>query len=607
MTLIILQDRDDVTRATDVPGALAGELLAWDLPAHLELQDRSLPHLTPWDFVSADDRDAVRRFESAAQAFWRDHAHIPFAGLDLLAIARFRHVACLARLAWSAWVIQRALELLAPETLFVFDEPPAHGLDQPADCPRMPLLNPLARGIAESRGIAVQPIARDAATFQDQAANQARASGGPAIDLASELAGEPYVAFCGSGIDLLRQLPLIRALREQPGLAVVQIYRAADALTLRTLASAGHRVYHESQLTTEAHGVDDAALSTAHSAWNYTVAHLTDRDLAAVFANPHLRPHFDFIFGDYARRLAAQAGFWRTLFERCPPQAVVSNYPTVALEVAGQLDVPGMLLCHGVMTAGDTRWYTCLPPVTIGAASTAHRDRLLRAGIPADRIRITGDPGLDATLADARRSHPLPSPDGPRRILLITSAIAAPAHQSDLPQINWRTAVDTFADLNRLARRRPDWQFSIRPHPRYDQPELYAHLQRFTPPERRWRTDPHLRLADAVRAADAVVVVNNRSSAIVEASLLPTPVLLLCPDMTSRDLADWGLANWPTLASVEALERELTALFTDPVRREQRTAQSRSAVHQFLGEPPQSAAPRAAEEIENLITTRAPA
>lgn len=608
MSLIILQDRDDVLRATDAGAALAGELLAWDLPAHLELRERGLPHLTPWDVVGAAEFADARRFEQAAQTFWRQQARIPFAGCDLLGVARFRHVAWIARYAWSAYVMRAALKLVAPDEVFVLPEAPAHGLDQPPECRRMPLLQALLRGIAERAGIRIRPVTGEPTRFTDRAAEQSAALG-PPVDLAREVAGRPYVIFCGSGIDLLRQLPLISALRADGDVEVVQLYRSADAETRAALRCAGHPVFHEAQVAPPGEGISDDALLRARQAFSAAGAD-APADLADVFANPHLAPHYAFLFGDYARRISGQVAAWQRAFDRCPPAAVVALYPTIPLEVAAQRKIPGLALSHGVMTACDTRWFASLPEVLIGAASPAHRDRLLRAGLPAQRVALTGDPGLDALLGTHQPVVPAAAvrasgPTDALRVLLVTSAIAHPAHQSDLPQINWPAAVATFAELHRLARRRPDWQFTIRPHPRYDQPELYAWLQRHTPPAQRWRLDAATPLAEAVAAHDAVVVVNNRSSAIVEASLLGAPVLLLCPDLSGLDLAEWALDAWPRISSVAALESELQTLATDPQHRAQRIQQSQSAAHHFLGEPSPTA-DRCLPTVRQMITQGGP-
>jgi hypothetical protein len=603
MTLTILQDSDDVRRAAEyAPAALSGELLAWDLPAHLELQDRGLAHLTPWDFAGPDEFAEARRFEQAVQEFWRCHARIEFAGVDLLALARFRHVSCLARLAWTAFVIRRAIRQIGPGAVYALDEPPAHGLEQPPECTRLPLLHALARGIAEGDGIPTRLIGGGSPSFRDYAAENSDRPAAPGVDLREEVAGRPYIAFSGSGGDLLRQLPLMNAIRARGDFELVQLYRAADASTLQTLRAAGHRLYHENQLRTRAEqcGSDSVhtepvkagALIAARRAFDDAAVRTGD-DLAVVFANPHLRSHFDFVFGDYARRMARHVLFWRNALALCPPQLVVANHPTALLELAAVERIPTLLLSHGAMTPGDDRWYRCLPEVTIGAASAVHRQRLLCAGLPDERIRITGDPGLAANF---RTPAAMPGPaslqsDPPaeaggecRRILLLTSAVAAPAHQSDLPQINWRSAVDIFEALGQLAARRADWHFTIRPHPRYDQVALYERNHQHLPAGRRWRIASDRSLAELAQAADVVVAVNNRSSAIVEASMHSVPVYLLCPDLIGLDLADWGLAAWPRVTTVLELEQELGLVFADARHRALRNEETKLALEGFLGE-----------------------
>ncbi|MCB9851425.1 MAG: hypothetical protein H6817_12055 [Phycisphaerales bacterium] len=606
MTLTVLLDGCDVAEvAATFPAALSGHVLAYDLPACFALQDRSIEFTTPWDDVSPEDLAAAQRFDDEVQAFWRVHARIPLRGMDLLGMARHRHIACLTRMVWAAFTIRRAIERFAPTEIVCFDDHTGHGLEQPPGMGAMPLLQPIVRGMAENMGIPVRLLPRARTTFTDRAAHASRDQG-ERVDLTTRLDGRPFVLFAGSGNDLLRQLPLIRTICRQTDLAVVQLYRAAGDDALHQLRDAGHHVYHESQVTNPSRDCKGAEEEVAAKSRNAR-AEFDNASVRAtgcartIFANPHIMHHWDFLFGDYARRMAAHVATWQEYFDKHRPELIVANYPTPLLEVGAQRDIPSLVLSHGIMSCGDARWYSSLPEVTLGAPSPAARNRLVRIGIPEKRIAITGDPGMDATLqttnACARARDSIKKP----RILLITSAIAAPAHQGDLPAINWAGALRTFDELNDLARRQPHWQFTIKPHPRYDQVDLYERLQADLPEAQRWHIANEENLVELVASADAVVVVNNRSSAIVEASLLSRPVFLLCGDMPGIDLAAWGLEHWPRLDTVAGLEQELTSAFAHPEYLADRAAQSQRAAEVFLGENPKVSDERCLTTIQQLI------
>jgi hypothetical protein len=248
MGLIVLHDRTDVARvAAHAPAAFSGTVLAWDLPAHLELAERGIAHALPDDILTAADYRAARKFEQVVQAFWRDHARIQFAGIDLLAMARFRHVAALARIAWATFLVRTACRRLTPECVHVLDSPGGHALEQPPGCSALPWLQSVVRGVAERMGIATRGIGGERTTFVDRAAAASHSSSRP-IDLASHLTGRRLVVFHGSGGDLLRQLPLIRQLHQSQRVDVVQLYAAADRETLHALSRVGHLVAHERQV-----------------------------------------------------------------------------------------------------------------------------------------------------------------------------------------------------------------------------------------------------------------------------------------------------------------------------------------------------------------------
>src|SRR5882672_8202773 len=115
-SLILLLDSDDLACAAMLsPEALKSRqaaVLAFDLDIHLVLRERGIAHLTPWDLVLRGDRHEAAELVAEAWRFWKSNARIMDSGVDVLALAEYRHAACLLRLSWSALVIQRAVERL---------------------------------------------------------------------------------------------------------------------------------------------------------------------------------------------------------------------------------------------------------------------------------------------------------------------------------------------------------------------------------------------------------------------------------------------------------------------------------------------------------------
>jgi len=428
----------------------------------------------------------------------------------------------------------------------------------------------------------------------------------------------PYVLFVGSGVDLLRQLPLIASLRQRSDLPVVQMYKSAADAILNRVMKEGHPIWHESQVTqgpapdADASWIIDAR--RAFDGWRRNVS----PPLRGIFANPYMDIHFDFIFGEYLSRMAWHIEAWRGFLGRYRPRLVVANYAGPILDVAGAMEIPCLLLPHGPMVMGDMRLYRGLPKSSrIGAISDAHQQRLLAGGIESDRVYVTGDPGFDSLVAQAGRHGDrierqgengivsLSGVDAGRRtILLATANITSAATTTRLPEVDWKDAVRCFEDLAALAGRRPEWRFLIKRHPRYDHHQLYERVNRRLAPDARMTVVSDEALEQLVPGVDVVVFPNTRTSAILEASLWARPVYILQSSMIWTDHRAWAMEPWPQLDSVAELESELDAIFTDPHRYRQRVRQTRNALHGYYEGPPTPSVPRCVRVIEELVGDR---
>ncbi len=597
-TFLALLDADDLACVqAEAPDALNGHVLAFDADIHLELSHRGLQHLTPWDILSPDERPRMRTYEAAVWQHWERHARIDFEGINLLGMAAFRHVGALARLTWVAYALRRAVEALQPKEIVTFEEGPSHGLDQPVEVTKMPLLFGVLRGIAEQAGLPVRLVSRDAleagAAFEDHIAKRSEVSL-PPVDVEAELGDRPVALFHANADDLLRQLPLIRRVRGELGYQAVQLYKNADERTLTCLRSEGHHVWHESQVTPWPPVEGIAPLAREAFAAFQAAGSSADDDLRILFDNPHLRCHFEFLFGDYAVKMAQHIRVWRSFLARCKPAGFVENYHAPILDVAVDEGIPSLALPHGLMMVGHVSWFTSLPDrATVGTISRRHRAVLIEHGLDPRRVVVTGDPWSDQLLEDARRrsndeepaldlrnQHGIP-PD--RRIVLIcTTKAGMPSKLPHLPYVDWADGVRCTRELAELARRRGDWRFVIKPHPRWDLHELYERLNRDLPPDRRLIVLENQPLAPAVRASDAVCCWCVITSALVEASLLARPVMMLSRNLVWYDPKQWATEAWFHAGDLPEFEAELDRLFTDPDHYAARVDRTTRAAHAFI-------------------------
>lgn len=607
--LIVLLTAQDVADAVSAdPDSLAGQVVAFDINAHRALNTRGIAHHTPWDIIAYDELAALREFQHTILDHWETAASLPCAGLDLLKVARFRHVAAFSRLAWAAYAADRFVQELRPRRVVVFREPPGHGLDQPPEFRQMPLLSGMLRAAAEQRDIPVTTLPRKQSAWRDQAATHAHTHK-PPIDLAEQLAGRPYVLFQANASDLLRQLPLIAALRAESDHDVAQVYRAASDDVVAQCLAAGHHVWHDAQILRPASSpLDPVTAADARSRFDAAARGLPDR-LRLIFDNAHIQPHFDFLFGPYAERVATQGRQWQTLFDEHPPAAVVANYHSPLLDVAATRDVPCLVLTHALMMIGYPRWFTSLPgQATIGAMSTFHRQRLIENGLPPQRILISGDPWVRRVRTAAAAVTPDSCTELRRRlglvnrrpmVLLCTGNNGMPDKAAGLPPADWAEGVRNLHALGQLASRRGDLHFVIKRHPRYDDPELLAEINAALPPDRLLidaTAEPLERLA---RAADVVCMWNTLSSVVVEASLLDRPVVIFSRCLAWTDPAEWALDGWPCLDSLEAFEHEVDHILKDAAHRQRRIEQARRATTRFVGDDPDNVLAACVEWLSN--------
>ncbi len=605
--LSFVYDSDDL-RWLEVlrPDALRGRVVAFEVNAHVALLQRGITHLTPWDLVATAERPRLERFCRQVLGFWDRHAAIDDHGLDLLGVARYRHHCSLRQMAWMVYVIRRALETCRPRRVAVFEVRSGHGLQQPPGYRKMPMFFALLRGMAERCGCTVDLLQRPGQAdlgFVDKVALDARAVH-PAVDLAAAVGGRDYVLFCGNGADLLRQLPVIRALDRPADPVVLQVYKSADPEILETLRSAGHRVCHESQLTQGTPALLDLPAAAAARGRFDDARRTLDGPLGDLFNNRPADIHFDFVFGEYACRVGRHARAWRALFGACRPQMVLGNFALPALELAHHLGIPCLELGHGMIVMGHVLNTLCLSPWAVGALSATHQAKLLARGARAAAVPVTGDPWFAERMVRMRQApaetdalrRRLNLKPAQRLVLLLTGNLGLYSRMDGMPVVDWAEAVRCARALGEVCRRRAEWRLVVRCHPRFDHPQLYEWVSR-TQGCGRMAVLPAMPLEPIARLADVVVVSNATTSAMIEVSRLDRPVVLLDAAMCWYEPEDWGLAGWHHVHSVAELEAELQALFASEALYRRRLEQTRRAVNDYLGDDAEAAITRCAALI----------
>ncbi|MFN0136762.1 MAG: hypothetical protein ACKVS9_11680 [Phycisphaerae bacterium] len=581
-------------------GNSVDSLVACDPEIHVELRRRGVAHRTPWDLIDAARFDALRRTERELIAFWREHAHAPCDGVNLLACADFRHAGALSRILWCHAIVDGAMRHARPDRVIVIEQPSRHGLSQPPEVRTFPLLQSMLAGRAAGDGVVVTRCATRApqAAFDDTVARRREQPHASRRDDADRLTSRRFILVHGNGIDLDRQRELAAAIRARCDLPLVHLHRDSTVDRVAALDTLFDYAWNEAQFAQPADSMVVAALARdASRQWSTAVQH-APRTIRDVLSNPGLDAHFDFIFGDYLARMADHAATWTRFLDRHRPAALVTHYQTPILDIAVAKGIPALILPHGA-NMDFPQWYSGMPACRIGALSETHRDALVGAGVDSSRTAITGDPWLGRARAarigeGAKRDLGLPG-DRPL-VLLCTSQLGWLAKNESLPQTQWRGAIETLLEIRGLADRRPQWQFALKCHPRYDHHELYPQLFSGGGVIPIYCDES---IYDVAAAADVVVFANVHSSAMIECAALGVPTLLLCDQMPGFDFDRTGLSRWPLVRSVARLERTLDLMLRSKQVRTDEIEKTRLGLAHYLrGTPTDPLAAAAALAVE---------
>lgn len=595
MKLGFALDGDDYAALHESGGVDA--IVACDPDVAFSLRDcRDAPRLfSPWDFVDAGARAASRRLLDEALDHWRRHSTIALDGVDLLAIAGFRHVGWVSRFVWCDTIARTALAALCPREVVLVAIPPVHGLMREPANRRFPLLQSFARCHAERLGMHVTwAAARDAAEAPSKIDTCDTGDAGDArrIDPGAELRGRRYALLYATGGDLLRQRIVAEHL-DPPGLLRVHVHKQARPEHVQGMRGCCDHVWHESRLDCPIaeHDLDRVSLAAARQR---ELLHDCPTSLRSLFANEHLDTHYRFLFGEYAAAMARHVRRWHALFDAAEPSIVVAHYQASVLDVAALRGVPALALPHG-SNMGFEPWYRTFPRgCTVGVISRTQKRLLIRSGMDRRSLIVTGDPGLDA----ARSAPVVACMDRPQRrpcVLVCSSHFGLLSKLDELPPCDWRVALRVVEELAALAARRNEWCFVFKCHPRFDHPEIYAalasaHVQIET-------TAP---IAPLIADADVVVFPGVISSTMVEAGLAGKAVYLLTAPLVDFSPERWGLRDWPMVPDVRALDAELSSVLGSQEARATAVLRTQAGLAHYLDGAPANASRRCGNLIRRL-------
>ncbi|HEV3445350.1 MAG TPA: hypothetical protein VG099_11955 [Gemmataceae bacterium] len=285
----------------------------------------------------------------------------------------------------------------------------------------------------------------------------------------------------------------------------------------------------------------------------------------ALFANPYLDFQYRFFFDNLLRgaRIFEASGSLVDLYapRLCLVSCDVYGLRRCVVKAAQARGVPVVQAQHGTMIAESDPYVFTSDYVL--ATGPAHRQRYLASGSPPERVLDVGDP--NASALDAERGAALSgAPRARPRILAVTAVIGI---STGAPYCNGRIHRQTWQQLAEFARSRPDLEFFIKAHPRFDYDSFYAELNRQYGCFR--ILDRADKLANILPSVDLVLLVNSMTSGANEAMAHEKPLVYLAtaiydPDPWVNPLLDCGV---PVVRNVAGLASVMDDLLHNPAAR----------------------------------------
>lgn len=386
---------------------------------------------------------------------------------------------------------------------------------------------------------------------------------------------QPRIAFFGGGADLVNQRAVIERLQASRPYRVAQfsldpvqtsaVSRSQPAgrfAATSLLPYASPRQYRDLQALGQA----------AWASFQRTQGGSSGEPHAVLFANPALKPMFRAFFLDTIPRVGGALGVAAKVLDTYRPQLVVLNNDTsgrarAIVVAARRLGIPSAQLIHSGFNDLDFRRFTTDQMWVWG---DAHRRQLAALDLPAERIRVTGNPNfdhlaqrhLDGTLAQTRQEtrRRLALSEDEIVLLMITAKppylltfVDLEQHGEDL-----RTLSHALDDI-------PNVRLVVKPHPRYDDTTVYRHLAEQYP---RVTIVEGVFLDQLLPACDVALMVNVASTGGIEALALGKPLVWIRPSVRYP-------AHYSVFESVALVVEERNGIAT-AIRRLTQSAEHRS-------------------------------
>lgn len=269
----------------------------------------------------------------------------------------------------------------------------------------------------------------------------------------------------------------------------------------------------------------------------------------------------------------------------CPSAAAVDQWQNYAVRFSGKR--PSERLAY--------------QPDAILVMDEEARKEAIADGLPAARLRVTGQPALEETAASAKKLDRAAIRErlgaAPRDFLVVFAAEALKAHFSDLGYDEQTTADFLLDELGKLApRSRRPLRLLIKLHPQNARGEFEPLLATSRLPSS--MAGMELSAMKAIRAAD--LVVGMTSIFLVQSALMGVPTLSLQLGAKGPSLLTLTKSGaLPFLTDAAKARALLSKLVLDPAAREAHLARQTRFGRSFSG-----SARRAAAECGKLIMKR---
>lgn len=601
--LVLVRGRAQVERARAIEPR--SRLATADLTAATVLESSGKPFIDLWEYLDEEvlERNWNLSFE-LSERWWGEGQGVLHRGVSVSAAAAGEWRLVLEAALNARVVFEAALDALSPSSVAVFAEaltPVSRNGPPPLDAPMNSVAVSVLRWILERRGVPFRSLPLP-----------------PQAPRATKRRTSKSAAAFVSGVDGLNERPDVQtALLLDFGQNPVDIAELERSFRSRV----GWRTARFSEFTRPGYprwfAPDDASRAALERGW---------RDLQAqrgswrgsypeVFANPHLEFQFARIWQEMS--LAIELGdAFDAVVDAVHPSVIVLGVDAFTIErvVIGRArarGIPTAVMVHGGLAAARG-WRELVSRADSTLVwGDADVEMLTRFGASAKQLRTVGSlrymPRWRELAREERRER-----QSERARLGLPPAAPVVAVLTAATHCGFSTPVARPAAHRRalmgileLAARRTDLTFVLKPHPSYDHLDWYAELTRTAPANFIVRGD--VGLTELLPAVDVAMVVNQCTTAALEAALHEVPVMFVSNAIYR--LADWQRTSMSEHGALfidaeQAIEESLDRMLSDAPFRAERLRDARQLLTRSLG--PSDARPPDVRIADHLVEIARP-